>query len=152
MKKLIAVLAVATLMCLLCAQAFAASGDITVKDAKAYADAAMTTYLGTIPSGTAVVVRSYDTYADVYVNGKVCYISASALLNSEVSSDYIATLVKGTRVYQQASSSAKSVKLTKNGDVKLCAVKGDWALVQTTGSKGYFGYVKVDHLTGIRVK
>ena len=54
-KKLIAVLAVALIAALGCGVAFAATGDITVKDAKAYADAAMTQYVGTIPAGTSLM-------------------------------------------------------------------------------------------------
>ena len=151
-KMMVAVLAVALVLAMFCGQAFAYNGDITTKDAKAYSDAAMKNYVGTIPAGTSLLVRSYDAYADVYVNGQVCYIKTSTLLHDDIASDYIATLVKGTRVYQRAATSAKSIKLKKDGKVKVCAVSGDWALVQTTGSKGVYGFVKVGKLTGIRLK
>ena len=36
--------------------------------------------------------------------------------------------------------------------MKVCAVYGDWALVQTTGSKGIYGFVKVAKLTDIRTE
>ncbi|MBR1821558.1 MAG: hypothetical protein IJ769_08050 [Clostridia bacterium] len=151
-KTMVATLAVALLLTLLCGTALAYNGDLTATDAKAYSNASMTEYVGTIPAGTSVLVRSYDGYADVYVNGKVVYIDASDLLHTDIPSDYVATLVKGTKVYQRPASSAKSAKLKKDGSVKVCAVSGDWALVQTTGSKGIYGFVKVSKLTDIRTK
>ena len=151
-KTMIAILAVALILTMLCGQALAASGDITTKSVKAYADAAMTKYVGTIPAYTALVVRSHDTFADVYVNGKIVYISDSALLNKDASSKYVATLNKGTKVYQRATTSANDYTLQDSGTVKVCKVSGDWALVQSTGSKGLYAFVKVNKLTNIRVK
>ena len=151
-KTMIAVFAVALILAMLCGQALAASGDITTKSAKAYADAAMTKYVGTIPGATSVVVRSYDNYADVYVDGKVVYISTSALLHKDISSEYVATLDKGTKVYQRATTNANDYKLMSDCTVKVCKVSGDWALVQSTGKKGLYAFVKVNKLTDIRVK
>ncbi|MBQ8109835.1 MAG: hypothetical protein IJ124_06745, partial [Clostridia bacterium] len=125
---------------------------IVTRNVKAYADAQRTEYLGTIPAGTALLVRSYDKYADVYVYGKICYIDSDALLHDDLSYDFIATLTKGTRVYQRADSSAKSCKIKSKTSVKVCMVSGDWALIQTTGSKGLYGYVKLNSLTDIRFK
>ena len=42
------VIAIALILAMLCGQALAVSGDITTKSAKAYADAAMTKYVGTM--------------------------------------------------------------------------------------------------------
>lgn len=151
-KTMIAILAMALLLTLFCGTALAYNGDLTTTATKAYSSPAMTEYVGTIPAGTSVLVRSYDAYADVYVDGKVVYIDASDLLRSDISSDYIATLVKGTKVYQRPASSAKSAKIKKDGNVKICSISGDWALVQTTGKKGIYGFVKVDKLTDIRTK
>ena len=151
-KTLMAILAMALMLTLFCGSALAYTGDLTTSNALAYADAAMTTFVGVIPAGTSVLVRSYDSYADVYVNGKVVYIKTSDLLHAEISSDYEATLVKGTKVYQRASTSANSAKLKKSGKVKVCAVSGDWALVQSTGKKGVYGFVKISKLTDIRMK
>lgn len=148
-KKITAVLALVLLLALCCGTALAASGDITVKDAKAYADASMTQYIGTIPAGTSLLVRSYDNYADVYVNGKVVYINKSALLDGSISSPYNATLKKGTRVYQRADSSAKSVKVKKSTVVNVCEVSGAWALVRAVSDTQAFAFVKVDKLTNI---
>lgn len=150
-RKLIAVLAVALIAALGCGVAFAATGDITIKDAKAYADASMTQYVGTIPAGTSLMVRSYDNYADVYVNGKIVYISKSALLDGDIAGPYNATLTKGTRVYQRATTSANSVKVKKTMVVNVCAIDGDWALVRTTDDKAVFAYVKLDKLTKIEI-
>ncbi len=150
-RKLIAVLAVALIAILSFGSALAVTGDITVKDAKAYADAAMTRYVGTIPAGTSLMVRSYDNYADVYVNGKIVYISKSALLDGDIAGPYNATLTKGTKVYQRATTSAKSAKVKKNMVVNVCAINGDWALVRSTGEKTAFAYVKLDKLTKIEI-
>ena len=142
-------LSVALILTLLCGQALAAGGDITIREVKAYSDPDMTNYVGTIPTATSLLVRSYEKYADVYVNGKLVYIDASALLNRDIAGPYNATLKKGTRVYQRATTSAKSVKLKKSGVVNICAMSGDWALVRSTGSLGAFAFVKTSKLTNI---
>lgn len=151
-KTLVAVTALALLLTLLCGQALAVTGDITTKPVKAYADAEMTKYIGTIPAYTSLLVRSYDTFADVYLEGKLCYINASALLRKDIASDYLATLKKGTKVYQNASTEANYKKLAKSTDVKLCGFNGGWALVRSTGSKGVYAFVKLTKLTNIREK
>lgn len=151
-KALVAILAVSLILAVFCASSLAVVGDVTRREAKAYTDAAMTNYAGKIPAATALLVRSYDKYADVYLNGKVYYISASDLVHKDLSGDYQATLPAGTRVYQRADSSAKSMKLKKGGTVDLCAVIGEWTLVRTTGSKGLYAFVKADDLTRIRLK
>ncbi len=151
-KTIVAILAMALLLTLIGGTALAYNGDLTTVDAKAYSTPAMTEYVGTIPAGTSVLVRSYENYADVYVNGKVVYIKASDLLHTKIQSDYVATLAKGAKVYQQPKATAKAAKVKKDGTVKVCAISGDWALVQTTGSKGLYGFVKIATLTDIRMK
>ena len=151
-KTFVAILAMALLLTLLGGTALAYSGDLTATDTKCYSNSTMTEYVGTIPAGTSVLVRSRDGFADLYVDGKVVYISASALLNRDVTSDYAASLGKGVRVYQQASTSADSIKLPKEVTVNICAVNGDWALVQTTNKAGIYGYVRVDRLSDIHLK
>ena len=149
-KTLIAILSMALLLTLFCGSALASTGDVTTSAAKAYSDAAMTQYVGTIPAGTAVLVRSRDGYADVYLNGKVVYVDVADLLSGDISGDYDATLVKGTVIYQRATTSAKSYTIKADGSVNVCAVSGDWALVRTTGSKRLYAFVKIDKLTNIR--
>lgn len=149
-KTLIAILAMALLLTLFCGSALAYTGDVTTSAAKAYADAEMTKYVGTIPVGTAVLVRSHDKYADIYLNGKVVYVNVADLLTGDISGDYNATLVKGTVVYQRATTAAKSYKLKTDGSVNVCAVSGDWALVRTTGSKTLYAFVKINKLSSIR--
>jgi len=150
MKKIIVtVLAVSLLLAMFCAQALASHGDITVKATKLYADSAMTEYVGTIPAYTALVVRANDSYTDVYYNGKVYYTKGSNLLNKSKVGDYVAALGKGTKVYQRADSDANSYTLKKSGAVQICAVKGDWALVQTLGERGLYAFVKIDKLKNI---
>ena len=39
--------------------------------------------------------------------------------------------------------------LKKSGPVQICAVKGDWALVQTLGERGLYAFVKIDKLKNI---
>lgn len=151
-KTFVAILAMALLLTLLGGTALAYSGDLTATDTKCYSNSTMTEYVGTIPAGTSVLVRSYDSYADIYVNGKVVYVSAGDLLHTDIPSDYVATLTKGTKVYQQPKSSSKAIKLKKEGTVKVCAVSGDWALVQTVAGKHIYGFVKVAKLTSIRMK
>ena len=67
MKRIImTTLTVALLLTMFCATAMASHGDLTMKAAKLYANPAMTEYVGTIPAYTALVVRSNDSYTDVY--------------------------------------------------------------------------------------
>ena len=151
-KTIVAILAMALMLTLCCGVALAYTGDLTATDTKCYTSPAMTEYVGTIPAGTSVLVRSYDAYADVYVNGKVVYVKSGDLLHTDIPSDYLATLVKGTKVYQQPKSSSKACRLKKDGTVRVCAVSGDWALVQTTHGVGIYGFVKMSKLTNIRTK
>lgn len=151
-KTMMAVLAAVLMLALGCGSALAYSGDITTSNAKAYADPGMTQLLGAIPAGTSVLVRSYESYADVYYNGKVVYLAPSDLLNGDISGDYNATLPKGTKVFQRASSSARNRKLKKDVLVNVCAVSGDWALVRTTGDVTLYAFVKVGKLTNITAK
>ena len=151
-KKITAILAMALVLTMIGAQALAATGDLTVKSVKVYSDAEMKNCIGTLPAMTSLLVRSYDSFADIYIDGKICYIDSSALLHKNIDSNYAATLKKGTVVYQRADKDSNTIKLTKNYNVKLCAVSGDWALVQTTGKKGMYGFVKVSKLTNLRVK
>ena len=148
-KAILTILAVSLLLTMFCAQALASHGDITIKAAKVYADSAKKEYVGTIPAYTALVVRSNDSYTDVYINGKVYYISTSALLDSAIYGDYVATLDAGTKVYQRASTNANDYTLKKAGAVQVCKVKGDWALVQTLGTRGLYAFVKIDQLKNI---
>ena len=125
MKRIImTTLAVALLLTMFCATAMASHGDLTMKAAKLYADPAMTDYVGTIPAYTALVVRSNDSYTDVYINGKVYYVSDTALLNRNVLGDYVATLDRGTTVYQRANTGASRYTLKKNCAVQICKVRG----------------------------
>ena len=151
-KTVIAILAVALMLALCCGSALAYTGDITTSNARAYADSAMTQYVGTIPAGTSVLVRSYDSYADLVFNGKTVYVKPTDLLNGDISGEYNATLLKGTKVYQRATTSAKSLKLKKSGIVNVCAVSGDWALVRSTGKLTLFAFVKVESLTNITIQ
>ena len=148
-KTIMTILAVALLLTMFCTQALASHGDITVKSAKVYADSAMTQYVGTIPAYTALVVRSNDSYTDVYYNGNVFYMTGSALLNRNVLCDYAAILEKGTKVYQRPEGDANTYTLKKTGVVQICKVRGDWALVQTMGERGLYAFVKTSKLKNI---
>ena len=150
-RTLTAILATAMLAALLCGQALAEVGDITVEDAKAYSDAAMTECVGTIPAYTALVVRSYGPCAQIAVKGKALYIDAAKLLTKDAPAKYSAILKKGTRIYRRAATAADSYTLKSAGTVKICKVSGDWALVQSTGNKGLYAFVKVSKLTRIRM-
>ena len=123
--------------------------DLITKKTKAYSNAAMTKYVGTIPANTTVTVKAYGSNAKVSVAGKKVYVKSSNLLHGDMAGAYNAKLAKGTRVYQYNSSKAKSVKLKKARVVNICAVKGDWALVRRTSGKLLFGYVKLDQLTNV---
>ena len=150
MKRIsITVLAVMLLLAIFCAQALASHGDLTIKATKLYKDSAMKEYVATIPAYTALVVRSNDSYTDVYYGGKVYYTKRSNLLNKSRLGKYLATLSKGTKVFQRADSDANSYKLKKSGLVQICAVKGDWALVQTLGERGLYAFVKIEKLKNI---
>lgn len=148
-KTLTAVLAV-LLLTALCVPALAMGGDVTVKDVKAYSDAAMKDLVGTIPAYTALLVRSYDSYADVTLNGQVYYIDSSALMGRDPDAKFTATLKRGTKVYQRATTDANSVRLAKASTVKVCKIKGGWALVQSTGKLGAYAFVKLGKLSNIQ--
>ena len=77
------------------------------------------------------------------------YTKGSNLLNKSRLGDYLATLGRGTKVYQRAESDANSYTLKKSGSVQICAVKGDWALVQTLGERGLYAFVKLEKLKNI---
>ena len=150
MKRIsITVLAVMLLLAIFCAQALASHGDLTIKATKLYKDSAMKEYVGTLPAYTALVVRSNDSYTDVYYGGKVYYTKGSNLLNKSKTGNYVATLNTGTKVYQRADSGANSYKLKSSGVVQICKVKGEWALVQTLGERGLYAFVKVEKLQNI---
>lgn len=151
-KTMIAVLAMALLLAIGCGSALAYTGDLTTSEAKVYSDNGMTNCVGTIPAGTSVLVRSYENYADVYYNGKIVYIKKSDLLHGDISGDYNATLLKGTKVYQRANTSSDSYKIKGAVTVNVCAVAGNWALVRTLNSKGIFAFVKINKLVDIRSK
>ena len=148
-KTIMTILAVALLLTVFCATGLASHGDITVKAANVYADPALKDYVGTIPAYTALLVRSNDSYTDVYINGKVYYVKDSVLLDKTVLGDYVAILGKGTTVYQRANTGAAKYTLKKNGVVQVCKVRGDWALVQTLGERGLYAFVKIDKLKNI---
>ena len=150
MKRIIiTTLAVALLLTMFCATAMASHGDLTMKAAKLYANPAMTEYVGTIPAYTALVVRSNDSYTDVYINGRVYYVSDTALLNRNVLGDYVATLDRGTTVYQRANTGASRYTLKKNCAVQICKVRGEWALIHTLSERGLYAFVKVEKLKNI---
>ena len=150
MKRIImTTLAVALVLTMFCATAMASHGDLTMKAAKLYADPAMTDYVGTIPAYTALVVRSNDSYTDVYINGKVYYVSDSALLNRNVLGDYVATLDRGASVYQRANTGANRYTLKSSCPVQICKVKGEWALIQTLSERGLYAFVKLEKLKNI---
>ena len=149
-KKLTAVLALALMLTMLCSAAQAVSGDIIVKEAVAYSDKALSQPIGKIAAGTSLLADVKGSAAKVYYGGQLCYVSSSDLMRKDASSDYRATLEKGTRVYQRAESGAASFKLKSSGTVKLCLVNGDWALVRTTGKLGLYAYVKIDKLVDVR--
>ena len=148
-KKLMAVLALVLTLTMLCSAALAVSGDLIVKEASAYSDKELTKPIGKIAAGTSLVAEVKNGVGKVYYGGQICYVSSSDLLKKDASSDYQATLNKGTRVYQRASSKAASLKLKSSGTVKLCLVNGDWALVRTTGKLGLYAYVKLDSLMDV---
>ena len=130
------------------------SGNIMSSSGYQPSNADVQKYGNDLQSFLKAMVPNFDNYRDaaLYVNGKVVYVKASDLLHTDIPTDYLATLKKGTKVYQQADSEAKCGKLKKNLAVKVCAISGDWALVQTTGGKGIYGFVKVSKLTGIHRK
>jgi len=151
MKKFaISTVAVVLLLTLVCASAFALTGDLTIKSAKAYADPDFTKYIGTIPKNTSVLVRAYGSYADIVVNGVECYVKPSTLAQGAYDYSYmgVATLKKGTKIYQRPSTSAKCVTNRKNRKVYVYSVSDGIAMVRST--KGVFGFVKADSLTNLK--
>lgn len=122
--------------------------DLTMWNVKAYSDAAMIHYVGTIPKETTVTVR-YGKVAALSVKGKTVYIRLNKLLNGDVAGEYNATLKRGTRVYMSASTKASSAKLKRSYVVNVCKVKGGWALVRETRGALRFRFVRVKDLKNI---
>lgn len=154
MKKIaISILAAVLLLSLVVGSAFAATGDITIKSAKAYADPNFTKYIGTIPAKTSVLVRAYGAYADVYVNGVECFIKPSALTCGKKDYDYVgyATLKSGSKVYQRPSSDSKSATTSSEIKVLVYAVSNGLAMIRTTG-RGVFGFVNATSLTNLKAR
>ena len=154
MKKIaLSILAAVLLLTLVCGSAFAVTGDITTKAAKAYADPNFKMYIGTIPAKTSVLVRAYGSYADVYVNGVECFISPSALTCGKKDYDYIgyATLKAGSHVYQRPTASSKSTTTSSDIKVLVYAASDGYAMVRTTG-KGVFGFVSAKNLTSLKAR
>ena len=149
-KTMFAILAAVLVLTLLGTGALAASGAVTKKSVKAYADAGRKVYLGTIPACTAVAVRSWEDYADVYYKGGVVYVDSSALFDDDTYAKYEGVLKSGTKVYQRPSTSSASCKLSRSAEVLIIKVNGDWALIEGMAS-GMFGFVKVNKLTGIKL-
>ena len=149
-KAAFSILAVVMLLSLVCGSALAVTGDITVKKAKAYADAAMTLYMGEIPKGTSVAVHAYGDYAELSYNGVKCYVKPSTLTQGKKNYDYLgtATLKKDAKVYQRPSSSSRCVVNKKARKVYVYKLSGGKALVRTSTS-GFFGYVSADCLTNM---
>ena len=154
MKKIaLSILAAVLLLTLVCGSAFAVTGDITVKAAKAYADPNFTMYVGTIPAKTSVLVRAYGSYADIYVNGAEVYVKPSTLTCGKKDYDYIgyATLKAGSKVFQRPSSASKYVTTSHSIKVLVYAASNGAVLIRTTG-KGVFGFVGAQCLTNLKAR
>lgn len=151
MKKIaVSVIAAVLLLTLVCGSAFALTGDITIKAAKAYSDPELKTYIGTIPKYTSVMVRAYGTYADVVINGVECYVKPSTLSQGKFVNKALgtATLVKSAKVYQRPSSSARVSTNKKARKVHVYAVKNGFALIRN--SKGVYGFVSTSDLNDLK--
>ena len=154
MKKIaLSILAAVLLLTLVCGSAFAVTGDITVKAAKAYADPNFTKYVGTIPAKTSVLVRAYGNYADIYVNGVEVYVKPSALTCGKKDYDYIgyATLKAGSKVFMRPSAASKYATTSHSSKVLVYAANNGVALIRTTG-KGVFGFVSAQCLTDLKAR
>ena len=154
MKKIaLSILAAVLLLTLVCGSAFAVTGDITVKAAKAYADPNFTKYVGTIPAKTSVLVRAYGSYADVLVNGVEVYVKPSTLTCGKKDYDYIgyATLKAGSKVYQRPTIASKCSTTSSSTKVLVYAVSNGKALVRTA-EKGVFGFVSAKSLTDLKAR
>ena len=145
MKKLTALLAVMLIMALFCGHAMASEGDITTKAVKAYSDASMTQYVGTVPAWTPVIVSSYGN-SRISLFGVTLYISNSALLNGEGSgkdgSDDI--LIKDAKAYSNAAMT-KYVCTIPGATTVTVKKYGTNAKVSVGGKKVYVSSTKLLH-------
>ena len=151
MKKIaLSLLAAVLLLTLVFGTAFAVTGDMTIKAAKAYADPNFTKYIGTIPKYTSVLVRAYGSYADVYVNGVECFVKPSALTQGNYDYNYIgyAVLKSGAAVFQPPSASAKYTRTSKAAPVLVYAVNDGFAIIRS--KSGVFGFVAATELTNVK--
>lgn len=144
-KAVLSILAVALLLAMVCGTAFAKTGDITIKSAKAYSDRDLKKYVTTIPKYTCVQVRAYGSYADIEYNGKQYYVKPSTLTRGE--RDYawmgFATLPKGAKIYDHPTKPATVTKNGKKCRIKVYAINKGKALIRKGTS---FGFVKADDL------
>ena len=74
-----------------------------------------------------------------------CVLLLAALLSQTVlAASYICLINANTKVYQTASTSAKSIKVSKNMQVTATRIGTKWATVQ---NKGVTAYIPVQYLT-----
>lgn len=150
-KAVVSIIATILLLTLACGCALASTGDITIKEAKAYSDKDFTKSIGTIPKYTCVKVNAYGNYADITVNDVRCYVHPSTLTQGKYDYSYMGTAImkKGALVYQRPSASAKYSVNAKKCTVRVFVIKDSLALIRYKKS-GMFGFTSVKNLNKIQ--
>ena len=121
---------------------------VSVDSMKVYGQKAPHKYLGTLPRGTEVTVKTYAgpaaliSYAGksgiAQVSDMTAVAESAASEAAEPSKPMIAT--RETRVYKKASASSDYTTVKAGADVTLLAVNGKCAKVSYNGKVGYMLY------------
>lgn len=132
-KKLSCLMLAAVMLVLIPVSALADYKAVVNSSTRVYAAASTKAPSVKVGKGTVVTVK--DTkggVAKIVKNGNVGYVDQDDLTRMKATR----TAVSG-RVYQSASTGAKSVAIGKNASVNLISVSGSWAKIERGGNIGY---------------
>lgn len=134
-------LLIAAVMILAClpgaALAESFSAAVKSKSMKVYADPYGREYLGSLSKKTIVTVEEYvGGVARIRYNGFTGYAKVSDMRTVESFAQETET-ARATRVYEQPTTTSRSVKVSKGTQLYVLAVSGNIAMVERGGNVGY---------------
>ncbi|MDL2206301.1 SH3 domain-containing protein [Eubacteriales bacterium OttesenSCG-928-N13] len=102
---------------------------LTTAKAKMYQKASTSAKSVSVPSGATVEVISQNSkWSKVSYNGKGGYMPNTAFMD---------TIERKAKMYQKASTKAKSVSVSSGAKVTVLSKSGDWIKIQKGSKKGY---------------
>lgn len=133
-KKICCVLLAMVLMMLAPVSALAEYKAVVTSTTRVYAAASKKAASVKVSKGTIVTVEdTANGVAKISNKGNIGYVDASDL--SRLQSTEVA--VSGAKVYQSASTKAKSVSIKKGTEVNVIGTSGNWAKIERDGNTGY---------------